>query len=115
MTDLPFRLAFVRVSGVGAVRMRRLEEYFADLELAWKATAAELEAAGIDEKTRDAILEARNRIDPARELDRLHKAGVCAYGWDDPVYPARLRDIQSPPPVLFVKGDITEADDFAVA
>jgi DNA processing protein len=115
MDDLAYRLAFACVSGIGAVRFRKLEEYFPDLEFAWKSPPAELTDAGMDQKDVAAILDARKQIDPGRELERLQRSGVQAFGWNDPAYPARLRDIQSPPPVLFVKGDLTEADDFAVA
>src|SRR5688500_8469962 len=107
MDDLAYRLALVRLTGTGAVRFRKREEHFGDLELAWKAAPAELTEAGMDHKDVAAMLDTRKRVEPEREVERLRTAGVRAFSWNDPVYPSRLRDIQSPPPVLFVKGDLT--------
>jgi DNA processing protein len=43
--------------------------------------------------------------DPDRLRRRLASAGVRAIPIEDPAYPARLRAIDLPPPVLFVQGD----------
>ncbi len=47
---------------------------------------------------------------PAAILDRLRATGVAVLTLDDPGYPDRLRRIEEPPPVLFVRGRIGALD-----
>ena len=35
--------------------------------------------------------------------------------WNDELYPPRLKEIEQPPPVLYVRGEILPEDHFAVA
>jgi DNA processing protein len=115
MSDLPYWLAFDRVSSIGRVRFEKLERHFGTLEAAWHAAAEELRAAGLDEKALDAIVAARSRISPEAEAERVERLGVTALTWNDPTYPARLRESYDKPPVLYVRGTLTEADDWSVA
>jgi DNA processing protein len=85
------------------------------MEAAWKAGAGQLHAAGIDQATVSSIVAERASISPEAEVERLNKAGVKAYSWEDPEYPARLKEIDDKPPVLYVRGALTPADEVAVA
>ena len=49
------------------------------------------------------------------EIRRSREAGVRIVPFIDPCYPARLRAIADPPPLLYVKGDLSAADEKAVA
>lgn len=113
--DLPYRIALHRVHRLGSVRFALLERAFPDLADAWRASEGELAAAGLDARTAQAIARARTEGDPASELDRLDAAGVRAFAKVDPAYPSRLREIDDAPPVLYVRGTITQDDDWAVA
>lgn len=114
-TDLPYYLAFARVKGIGAVRVRKLKAHFGALRLAWNAGEFDLMAAGLDPKATASLREARKTVTPDAEVAQLHKAGATALTWDDPHYPKLLREVADPPPVLFVKGAITDADAFAIS
>lgn len=114
-TDLPYWVAFSRIPRVGRVRAALLERAFHSMEEAWKAGPADLGAAGLDAGTVAAIVAARPQIDPAAEIERLRKAGVAALTWHDPAYPARLKETPDPPPVLYVRGELTAQDEWAVA
>src|SRR5437763_677172 len=57
----------------------------------------------------------RREVDLDRELARVARAGVVLLTWDDPRYPARLRQIAGAPPVLYVKGALLPEDDLALA
>ncbi|MCS6802276.1 MAG: DNA-processing protein DprA [Chloroflexota bacterium] len=113
--DLAYRIALARVPGIGPSKFRRLEQAFGDLSFAWRASAAALAAAGIDERTREALAAAKASIDPERELEQLHRAGVRAFDWNDPAYPRLLREIDAAPPVLFVRGTLRDEDSRAIA
>lgn len=109
-------VAFNRVLGIGPARFRLLLEYFRDdLALAWRADSQELEQAGLPQKTIEAFLAQRAKIEPEREMERLREAQVDLLTWRDAAYPALLREIDDSPPVLYLRGTLTEADRFALA
>jgi DNA processing protein len=115
MDDLKYRVAFTRIPTIGTVRFRALERHFASLEDAWRASAKELRAAGLDEGAVNAILSRRASISPEGEMERLERAGVRAIHWHDPTYPPRLKEIYDPPPVLFLRGRLLPEDERSVA
>jgi DNA processing protein len=44
--------------------------------------------------------------DAAKELAQVQATGCRLLAWDEPEYPARLREICDPPPLLYVRGNI---------
>ena len=108
-------VALSQVKGLGAVRFRKLEKRFQDLELAWTAGRRDLRNAGLEDAVVSALVEARDRLSPDDEMARLEKEGVQALTWQDPAYPPRLKQIDDPPPVLYVKGELLPEDERAVA
>lgn len=108
-------IAFSRVSRVGRARVQQLEEHFGSLAEAWRATPGELKAAGLDSGALNAIAAARGKVDPDAEVELLGRHGVRALTWHDDEYPKRLREIFDRPPVLFVRGTLTAADEWGVA
>ncbi len=108
-------VAFSRVPRIGRVRVTQLEEYFRRLEHAWSASAAELKAAGLDSATVASCLAARETMRPDEESRRLEQHRVHAITWHDDAYPKQLREIFDRPPVLYVRGALTPADEWAVA
>lgn len=113
--ELPYYLAFARVKGIGAVRIRKLKAHFGSLQLAWSASEFDLAAASLDAKVIGALAQARRSIVPEQEVERLASVGAAAITWEDAGYPKLLREVADPPPVLFVKGALTEADAWAVS
>jgi DNA processing protein len=100
---------------IGSVRAGRLLAHFGSMEAAWRAGAGQLRAAGIDQGSVSSIIAEREAISPDDEIERLDKAAVKAYTWEDPEYPARLKEIDDKPPVLYVRGDLSPDDEVAVA
>ena len=113
--DAPYWIAFSLLPGIGAQRLRRLTEAFRDMELAWQAPAADLVAAGLEPKVAHAAVEARRSIDVEAVVARIARAGVAVHTLADPTYPARLAEIYDAPPVLYVQGELTLQDEWAVA
>lgn len=113
--DLKYWVAFSRIPGIGRVRHQLLERHFGSLEAAWRASGSELRAAGLDGRVVGAILQHRESISPDAEMERLERYGVQALTWHDTDYPRLLREIYDLPPVLYVRGQLTPADEVAVA
>jgi DNA processing protein len=108
-------IGFNYVKGIGAVRFRSLLEYFGDAEKAWQASASELMHSGLSEKIVGNILKARSQISLEQIEERLHTLDIQVLTWDDEGYPRLLRNIDQPPPVLYVRGGMLPEDDWAVA
>jgi DNA processing protein len=48
-------------------------------------------------------------------MEKMETFGVKAFTCNQPDYPARLKEIYDYPPVLYVRGALTAADEWAVA
>jgi DNA processing protein len=108
-------MALTAVPGIGPVRTRRLLAAFGSAEDAWRASAADLAAAGLEDKVAAALVALRKTLDPASLPERLARADTRAVAWDDDDYPARLAELPDSPPVLYVRGTLVDADARAVA
>lgn len=107
-------LGFHLTKGIGPARIARLLDYFGDLATAWEATPRDLEDAGMGEGLRANLAATRRNYDLDRELDRVAAAGVTMLTLDDDGYPERLRQTVGAPPVLYVRGELSAADDLAI-
>ncbi|HLC28558.1 MAG TPA: DNA-processing protein DprA [Dehalococcoidia bacterium] len=114
-SELKYWTAFHRIPGVGRVRYQALLDRFGSLAEAWSAGPTDLRSAGLDDRVVRAIATERPNIDPDSELDRLEKHGTRALTWNDDAYPALLKEIDDAPPVLYVRGDISAIDEWAVS
>lgn len=108
-------VGFNLVKGIGAVRMRRLLDAFGDLEAAWNAPAESLVSAGLGHKLAQGVAQARGSVDLDRVWEELQNKGIQVITWEDEAYPRRLREIDQPPPVLYLRGTLLPDDEWAVA
>ncbi len=113
--ELKYWLGFNLVHGIGPARVHTLLDYFGDLGRAWQAREAELQKLGLDSRTIGNVLETRATVDLDVELSRIRDEGIQLLVWDMPAYPRYLREIPNPPPVLFVRGELLERDQWAIA
>jgi len=97
------------------MKFRALLDHFGDLEEAWRADAHELRRAGLDQRALENLLTTRTDISLDDEMEKIERQGVRVLIWDDPAYPPQLLNIYNPPPVLYVKGEILDEDQWAVA
>ena len=114
-SDLKYWVAFSLIPNLGAVRFRALESHFGNLKTAWQAGFDELKAAGLDEKTARSITTHRGAISPDEQMEKLERCGAHVINWNDPEYPARLKEIHSPPPVLYIREQLSVEDERSVA
>jgi DNA processing protein len=116
MTDEKrYWVGFTFVKGIGAVRLRALLDYFGSAEAAWKANPFDLVAAGIGPKLAERVLQARKNVDLDQVLAQAEKNQIRILTWDDAEYPAHLKEVDQPPPVLYLRGTLTAEDAWAVA
>jgi DNA processing protein len=113
--ELKYWAAFHRISGIGRVRYQALLGRFGSLSDAWSAGPTDLRSAGLDDRIVRAIITERATIDPDSELEQLEKHNTQALTWHDAAYPALLKEIDDAPPVLYVRGDISSLDDWAIS
>ncbi len=113
--DKRFWVGFNLVKGIGAVRLRSLLTYFGSLEEAWNATPVEWQEAGLSPKLAESLTSVRATVNLDRLWDQIEKQGITVLTWEDDDYPPRLKQIEHPPPVLYLRGQLTLDDQFAVA
>jgi DNA processing protein len=113
--DRRYWIGFNLIKGIGAVRLQALIQHFGELQAAWHADPAELAEAGLGRKLIDRLLEVRAGVDLSRLWANIESAGVRVLTWQDAEYPARLKEIDQPPPVLYLRGAYLSEDSFAVA
>ncbi len=115
MDTLRYWLGFNLVRGIGPVRLRALLDHFGDIRAAWDAPADALVHMGLDRRALNNLLLARQQVDLEQVVQRVEAAGVQVLTWESAAYPQLLNQIPDPPPVLFVRGELTPADEWAVA
>ena len=115
MDNKRYWIGFTLVKGIGAVRFQRLLERFGDAESAWMGAPAELAEAGLSLKLIERLVEVREKVDLARIWDQIQSKGIQVLTWLDEAYPQRLREIEQPPPVLYLRGELLPEDTWAVA
>jgi len=115
MDTLRYWLGFNLVRGIGPVRLRMLLDFFGDIQSAWEASEQVLREIKLDRRSLENFLKMRHQMDLDEVLRQVERAGVQALTWDSSDYPGLLRQIADAPPVLFVRGTLTPADEWSVA
>src|SRR5687767_2696667 len=115
MDDKRYWIGFNLIKGIGAVRLQALIQHFGDLEFAWKASPVDLAEAGLGRKVIERVLQARAEVDLIKLWERIESQGINILTWQDEAYPGRLKEIDQPPPVLYLRGEYLPDDLFAVA
>jgi DNA processing protein len=115
MDTTRYYLGFNLTPGIGPARIARLVEHFGSVGAAWEASRADLLACGLDVKRCDALLDTRRRVDLDNELERVWQAGARAISVEDADYPALLRQVPQAPPLIYVRGALAAADEWALA
>ena len=113
--DKRYWVGFNLVKGIGAVRLQALRDHFGDLALAWQAPVDALQSAGLSQKLAERVAQVRAGVDLDRIIAQVKAQGIEILTWDDELYPLRLKEIDQPPPVLYVRGMLTTEDSWAVA
>jgi DNA processing protein len=116
MTRTEAYLALNLLPKIGPVRVRRLLEVFGSPERILTAKSREiLDVEGFGVDLAETVAGWESRIDLSRELRRIKEEGLSLITLEDALYPKLLKRIYDPPTVLYVRGQLTERDQNALA
>ena len=115
MDDKRYWIGFTLVKGIGAVRFQHLLDRFGDAETAWGASPVDLAGAGLSLKLIERLVAVREKVDLSLIWEQIQSKGIQVITWQDEVYPQRLKEIELPPPVLYLRGELSTDDAWAVA
>jgi DNA processing protein len=98
-------IALNMTPGVGPRAATKLLERFGSAAAVFAARRPELESLRLQPETVDSLLKKEFHSKAESELARVKELGGDVLILDDGSYPELLREIDDPPPVLYVKGD----------
>jgi DNA processing protein len=104
ISDVSAWLALWRVKGVGVKTYLALLEQFGSPSAVFSASIAELKQTGLSAKVAGQIKNF-DQAEIAVDLKWLEREDCHLMCWHDGDYPALLKEIPDPPPVLFIRGD----------
>ena len=103
--ELEARLRLHRLPDTGPVHFRLLIDAFGSASAALSAPASAWQSLGLTCASAEARRSARVRDAANAALRWLEAPGQHLLAFDDPAYPALLKEIPNAPPLLFIKGD----------
>jgi DNA processing protein len=98
-------VALALTPGLGPRLAGKLLSEFGSPTAIFNASLTSLEAQRLPAAVAQAIHSGQTMSAAAKELAQAQSAGCRLLTWDEPAYPARLREIYDPPPLLYVRGN----------
>ncbi|KKR07649.1 MAG: hypothetical protein UT32_C0008G0004 [Parcubacteria group bacterium GW2011_GWC2_39_14] len=114
--ELKYWLAFTKLNLFRHKNFLFYKKFFDSLQSFWTASISALTAAKVTEQLANNFVTQRKDINPDQELDILLKHGINVLLFDDADYPKLLKEISSPPLLLFYRGnhEILQQQLFAI-
>lgn len=106
--------AYTCVPEVGPASLRRIMDAFPNPDEAWAAGSDQLAAIGLKPNVITAINDRRSTINASAAWRELVDSGVSVVTIQDSDYPALLREIPAPPPLLTYRGTLPAGTCVAV-
>ena len=115
--------ALLLLSRTPGIRMRGLQPFFEPTGTGTEGTCLLKEPgeilewieSGANPSWKASLKATRKIFDPARELEKAEGLGIELLPFGDPKYPFLLKETSDPPLVLYVRGNLLESDQAAVA
>jgi len=107
-------IALNMVSDVGSVRLQRLLDFFGPADKIFSASQEKLIAVSGMSESSAARIRSFKTAQITRELALIQKHNLKILTLDDADYPDSLKNIPSPPIVLYVKGCLLSKDNLAI-
>lgn len=114
--DLNAELRLALVDGVGPKIRRALMSHFGSAQNIFSASPAALrDVPGIGPKICRAICAAEQSINVQELLEQCAQNNVNIFTDSQPAFPRLLKELYDPPGMIFVKGEVRQADNLALA
>lgn len=104
--ERPYWLAWSAIPGVGPETFNRVLMAFGSMAEAWRADVSQIARLGVKPGICKQIQIERPNIEPELLQAELAKADLEAVCLPDANYPTLLKEIASPPPVLYLRGTL---------
>lgn len=100
-------LAFSSIEQIDSKFIKRLYDYFGDIETAFNSSLKDLsEIEGLSIRKAENFIKSRERINPDKIQENVESKGIKYLTIEDERYPKLLKNIEDPPVVLYYKGDL---------
>lgn len=104
------------IQGVGLKTVQVLRDIFGNAERALQATSEELEKIErLSPTMRDLLSRKPVQYPIKRELELIQEYGCQVVTLYDDAYPPRLKEIDTPPLVLYIRGKLTSEDSLSIS
>lgn len=104
------------IQGVGLKTVQVLRDVFGSAERALQATSEELrKTERLSPTMRDLLSRKPVQYPIERELELIHAYGCQVVTLYDDAYPSRLKEIDTPPVVLYIRGELTTEDTLSIS
>lgn len=102
-----FWTAFSSIEQLDANFIKRLYNYFGDVETAFNAKLSDLQQIeGLSIRKADNFIEKKKGVNPDKTLEDVLSRGIKILTYEDKDYPYMLRQISDAPTCLYYKGDL---------
>ena len=110
MSDICYSVGFDQIKGLGHGGYLKLRAAFQSMEAAWRAPVPELQSAGFGRELAASIVKQRDAINLDDVMGNLARQEIVAVPQGFDGYPAKLMDVEKPPNVLYIKGQLFDRD-----
>lgn len=100
-------LAFSSIEQVDSRFIKRLFDYFGDIEDAFNSSINELSHIdGLSIEKAENFVKLRKDVNPDKVFEEIEKRGISYLTLEDEKYPRMLKNIDNPPAVLYYRGSL---------
>ena len=104
-------IAFSSIEQIDSKFIKRLYDYFGDIEKAFNCNIKELENIdGLSVKKAENFIKLRDKVDIDKTFALVETKGINFLTLEDEKYPYMLKNIENPPAVLYYKGKLFECN-----
>lgn len=108
-------IGFNSVPGMKSIYWQKILSYFPDLRTAWSSSEGEILKAGISGEWVPCFFNFKRNNEPKKLYEIVQRNKIDIITFVDKNYPESLKEIYSPPYVLYIKGELKNEDINAIA
>ncbi|WP_425449201.1 DNA-processing protein DprA [Dethiothermospora halolimnae] len=116
MKDKDVAIWLNSIEGINNKTIDKLEKYLGKLSYVWDLSRNDiLKINCVNDKAKNLIIKYKNMGYYNEYLEKVHKLNINIISIYDDEYPKLLKNIYSPPKILYIKGSINEEDYNAIS